>query len=207
MRWSTAESRLEPFRWGFALLVLALRELEALPGGWQLPVPGRLRQLACPLVEGPGRGLLAGGVLLGGVYVHGFHLRTGSNARGPVAGLGGAAARPGSLLWADLLGLPVHVAVSPTFEAVRATGEIVNAVCAVGAVPVFARLHSFALPLALATLSGSVGADLAVELAEQALDVLQGCLRSHNPQGYKAVRLSDTATPEPKRFRTCAKMA
>ena len=30
----SAESRLEPFRRGFALLVLALRELEALPGGW-----------------------------------------------------------------------------------------------------------------------------------------------------------------------------
>jgi len=39
----SAESRLEPFRWGFALLVLALRELEALPGGRQLPVPGLLR--------------------------------------------------------------------------------------------------------------------------------------------------------------------
>ena len=30
----SAESRLEPLRRGFALLVLALRELEALPGGW-----------------------------------------------------------------------------------------------------------------------------------------------------------------------------
>ena len=127
---------------------------------------------------------------------------TGSGARGPVAGLRWAAARPGSLLGAALLGLPVLVAVSTTFEAARATGEVVNAVCAVGAVPVFARLNSSPLPLALASLPWGVGANLAVELAEQALDVLQGCLGSHNPQGNKAVRLSDTATPEPKRFRT-----
>ena len=57
----SAESRLEPFRQGLALLVLALRELEALPGCWELLVPGRLGQFACPFVEGPGRGQFADG--------------------------------------------------------------------------------------------------------------------------------------------------
>ena len=51
-----AESRLEPFRRGFALLVLALRLLETLSGCWELLVPGWLGQLACPFVERPGRG-------------------------------------------------------------------------------------------------------------------------------------------------------
>ena len=182
----SAESRLEPLRRRFALLVLALRELEALPGGRELLVPGRLWQFACPLVEGPGRGQFADGVLLGGVHFHCLYLCARSGAWGTVAGLWGAAASPGGLLGVRLPGLPVLGAVPPTFEASRATGEVVNAISAVGAVPVQAHLGAPVLCLALATPSEPVIAELAVEVLKKALDILQLSLGSHSPSGTKS---------------------
>ena len=69
----SAECRLEPFRRGLALLVLALCQLEALPGCRELLVLGWLGQLARPFVKRPGRGKLAGCVPLVVLRVHGIH--------------------------------------------------------------------------------------------------------------------------------------
>ena len=181
-----AERRLEPLCRGFAFLVLALCELEALPGSWELLVPGWLGQLARPLVQGPGRGQLADGVFLGAVHVHGFHPRGWSGTRRPVAGLGRAAVSPGGLLGGRLFRLCVLGAVCFAPEASSAAGEVIDAVSAVGAVPVFARLCTLALPFSLATPPGSVGPELAVKIVEQTLNVPQGRLGSHSPLGTKS---------------------
>ena len=77
-------------------------------------------------------------------------------------------------------------AVSSALEASGAAGEVIDAVRAVGAVPIFAHLRSPALPFPLATSSGSVGAELAVKIVEQTLNVPQGRLGSHSPLGTKS---------------------
>ena len=121
---------------------------------------------------------------------------------GASAGLRWAAAGSGSLLGALLPRWWVLGAISPTLQASGPAGEIIRALGTLGAVAIFASVGTLPVSLPQATPFGSDRPELPVEVCQQTLDVTQGRLGSHSRGDSKAVRLNDTATPEPKRFRT-----
>ena len=167
-------------RW-LPLFVPALCEFEALPRCRELLVTSRLGQLARPFVERPGRGQLAGRILLVVLHFHGIRFRVGGGCRRRSAELCWAAAGPGDLLGALRLRRWVLRAVPPALETSGPAGEVIIALRAMWAVPIPGRVSPLPLSLALAAPFGPGNPELPVEVCQETLDVTQGCLGSHSP--------------------------